>query len=117
MVKEKLNNEDKKMKVTKKEYAFLKQISTSDFANESDWSEADLGVVGDWVGADGKVNKPTDEYNMKVVRGLMSSLEQKNIIELRGTEKGFEGQPITWVNIHPNHCDIENCKLKNIEVA
>ena len=105
------------MKVTKKEYAFLKQISTSDFANESDWSEADLGVVGDWVGADGKVNKPTDEYNMKVVRGLMSSLEQKKVIELRGVEEGHEGQPITWVNVHEDYCDKENFKLKNLEVA
>ena len=105
------------MKVTKKEYAFLKQISTSDFANESDWSEADLGVVGDWVGADGKVNKPTDEYNMKVVRGLMSSLQQKKVIGDLGTEEGFEGQPITWVYVHEDYCDKENFKLKNLEVA
>ena len=104
------------MKVTQKEYDFLKQISTSDFANEG-WADAEDGAVGDWVGADGKVNKPTDDYNMKVVRGLMSSLEQKKVIELRGNEIGFEGQPITWVNVHIDYCDIENCKLINLEVA
>ena len=104
------------MKITQKEYKFLKQISTSDFANEG-WCDADQGGVGDWVGADGKVNKPTDEYNMKVVRGLMSSLEQKKVIELRGVEEGHEGQPITWVNVHEDYCDTENCKLKNIEVV
>ena len=104
------------MKITTKEYKFLKQISTSDFANEG-WCDADQGGVGDWVGADGKVNKPTDEYNMKVVRGLMSSLEQKKVIELRGVEEGHEGQPITWVNVHEDYCDTENYKLKNLEVA
>ena len=105
------------MKITKKEYKFLTQISTSDFANENDWADAGEGVVGDWVGADGKVNLPTDEYNMKVVRGLMSSLEQKKVIELRGTEEGFEGQPITWVNVHQDYIDADNRKLTNIEVA
>ena len=106
----------KTTKVTKKEYEFLKQISTSDFANEG-WGEAEDGVVGDWGGADGKINKPTDQYNMKVVRGLMSSLEQKKVIELRGVEEGHEGQPITWVNVHEDYCDTENYKLKNLEVA
>ena len=54
---------------------------------------------------------------MKVVRGLMSSLEQKKVIELRGTEEGFEGQPITWVNVHQDYIDADNRKLTNIEVA
>jgi hypothetical protein len=104
------------VKVTEKEMEFLKQISTSDFANEG-WCEAEDGAVGDWVGADGKINLPTDQYNMKVVRGLMSSLEQKGVIELRGTESGFEGQPITWVNVSIKFCDTENYCLKNLEVA
>ena len=104
------------MKITTKEYKFLKQISTSDFANEG-WCDADQGGVGDWVGANGKVNKPTDEYNMKVVRGLMSSLEQKKVIELRGVEEGHEGQPITWVNVHEDYCDTENYKLKNLTIS
>ena len=104
------------VKVTKKEMEFLNKISTSDCANEG-WEEAEDGGVGDWVGADGKVNKPTDEYNMKVVRGLMSSLEQKGVVELRGTDIGYEGQPITWVNVHVDYCDTENCKLINIEIS
>ena len=102
--------------VTKKEMEFLKQISTSDFANEG-WCDAEDGAVGDWVGSDGKVNKPTDAYNMKVVRGLMSSLEQKGVIELRGVELGNENQPITWVNVHIDYCDIENEKLTNITLT
>ena len=101
------------MKVTKKEYAFLKQISTSDFANESDWSEADLGVVGVWVGADWKVNKPTDEYNMKVVRGLMSSLQEKKVVELRREVYDEE----TWVCITIDYLDTENEKLKNLTIS
>ena len=104
------------VKVTEKEMEFLKEISTSDFAVEG-WCDAEDGGVGDWVGSDGKVNKPTDAYNMKVVRGLMSSLEQKKVMELRGVEEGFEGQPITWVNVHKDFCDVENEKLINIEVA
>ena len=98
---DKINKGEKKVKVTKKEMEFLNQISTSDFANEG-WCEADMGGVGD--------------YDMKVVRGLMSSLEKKGVIELRGTEKGYYGQPITWVNIHVDYCDIENGKLINIEI-
>ena len=86
------------VKVTEKEMEFLKEISTSDFAVEG-WCDVEDGGVGDWVGSDGKVNLPTDQYNMKVVRGLMSSLEQKGVIELRGTEIGNSGQPITWVNV------------------
>ena len=108
--------ETKMVKITEKEMKFLKQISTSDFANEGG-CEAEDGAVGDWVGADGKINKPTDQYNMKVVRGLMASLKEKGVIELRGTEIGFEGQPITWVNVHKDFCDVENEKLINIEVA
>ncbi len=104
------------VKVTEKEMEFLKQISTSDFACEG-WCDVEDGGVGDWVGSDGKVNLPTDQYNMKVVRGLMSSLEQKGVIELRGTEIGNSGQPITWVNVSVEFCDIDNCCLKNIEVA
>ena len=104
------------MNVTKKEMEFLNQISTSDFANEG-WCDAGDGAVGDWVGADGKVNKPTDAYNMKVDRGLMSSLEQKGLIELRGVELGYENQPITWVNVHIDYCDIENEKLINITLT
>ena len=105
-----------KVQVTKKEMEFLNEISTSDFANEG-WEEAEDGTVGDWVGADGKVTLPTDQYNMKVVRGLMSSLKEKGVIELRGTEVGHEGQPITWVNVSVEFCDIENNCLKNLEVA
>tara|TARA_Y100001938_G_scaffold14676_1_gene18183 strand:+ start:8656 stop:8979 length:324 start_codon:yes stop_codon:yes gene_type:complete len=105
-----------KVKVTKKEMEFLTQISTSDFANEG-WCDAEDGAVGDWVGADTKENLPTDEYNMKVVRGLMSSLEQKGVIEIRDTDRSFDNIPITWVNVSVEFCDIDNACLKNLEVA
>lgn len=105
-------------KVTKKEMNFLIQLSTSDFANEG-WCEAEDGGVGDWVGADGKVNKPTDMYNMKVVRGLMSSLEQKKVIVISQDPeyKGYQGQPIAWVSVHEDYCDAENFKLKGLICA
>ena len=92
------------IKVTEKEMKFLKQISTSDFANEG-WCEAEDGAVGDWVGDWG--------YDMRVVRGLMSSLQEKKIVELRREVYDEE----TWVCIHIDYCDVENEKLINIEVA
>ena len=92
------------IKVTEKEMKFLKQISTSDFANEG-WCEAEDGAIGDWVGDWG--------YDMRMVRGLMSSLQEKKIVELR-KEDYDEG---TWVCINMDYLDVENEKLINIEVA
>ena len=90
------------MKVTKKEYKFLKQISTSDFANEVCWEEES---VGDWVGDWG--------YDMKVVRGLMSSLQEKKVVKL--TREDYDEE--TWVSINMNYLDVKNKKLTNLEVA
>ncbi len=91
------------MKVTKKEYDFLKQISTSDFANES-WCDEECSI-GDWVGDWG--------YDMRMVRGLMSSLQEKKVVELYREVYDEE----TWVSIHKDYLDRENEKLINLEVA
>ena len=91
------------MKVTQKEYNFLKQISTSDFANES-WCDEECSI-GDWVGDWG--------YDMRTVRGLMSSLQEKKVVKLIREDYDEE----TWVCIHSDYLDRENEKLINLEVA
>jgi hypothetical protein len=92
------------MKVTQKEYGFLKQISTSDFANEGWWEDSDR-AIGDWVGDWG--------YDMRVVRGLMSSLQEKKVIGLYREVYDEE----TWVYVKKDYLDYENEKLINLEVA
>ena len=91
------------MKVTQKEYDFLMKVSTSDYANES-WRDEECSI-GDWVGDWG--------YDMRVVRGLMSSLQEKKVVELR-EDYDYEE---TWVSIHRDYLDTENEKLINLEVA
>ena len=92
------------VKITEKEMKFLKQISTSDFSNEG-WNEAEDGAIGDWVGDWG--------YDMRVVRGLMSSLQEKKIVELRKEDY----DDCTWVCINMDYLDVKNEKLINIEVV
>ena len=91
------------MKVTQKEYDFLMKVSTSDYANES-WGDEECSI-GDWVGDWG--------YDMRVVRGLMSSLQEKKVVELYREDYDEE----TWVSIHRDYLDTENEKLINLEVA
>jgi len=97
------NKERQEMKqTTKKEYDFLTQIIYSEFSewvNESGWT-------GDWV--------CSFNYDMKVTRGLMSSLDKKGIIDIGGQEKSFQGPEMTWVSVKPEFLDFENGELKNI---
>ena len=94
------------IRVTKKEYDFLNQVSNSEF---SEWVN-EKGWTGDWVSQ--------HEYDMKVCRGLMSSLEQKNIITVGQPEKSLDGKHMmSWVSIELDYLDFDNYKLKNIEVG
>lgn len=53
-----------KIKITKKEQDFLNKIKASCYSDQEGF--------GDYI--------TSDEYDMKVVRGLMSSLQKKGII-------------------------------------
>ena len=50
---------------------------------------------------------------MRMVRGLMSSLQEKKVVELYREVYDEE----TWVSIHKDYLDRENEKLINLEVA
>jgi len=93
-------------KVTEKEMAFLTQVSKSEFV---EWVDDGEGWIGDWVCC--------TDYDMKVVRGLMSSLEQKKIVIIGDHMKGFQGQDMTWVSIYSSYCDFNNYCLIGLEVV
>jgi hypothetical protein len=91
--------------VTKKEYDFLNQVINSEF---SEWVN-ELHYVGDYVSQ--------HDYDMKTCRGLMSSLEQKNIIIVNEQERSLDRKHMmSWVSVKLDYLDFDNYKLKNIEV-
>ena len=95
------------MKITKKEAIFLNKLIHSEFA---EWSDDGSGWVGDWV--------CSPDYDMKITRGLMSSLEKKGIVVIGDYQKGFKGQDMTWVSVELEYLNFEDFKLKNLkEVA
>ena len=93
------------MKITKKEIEFLNQITKSDY---QDWFICNDGTsgVGDYV------FEPY--YNMKITRGLISSLNKKGVLDIGETHKNDEGQNVLWVSINPEYLDLQNYKLKGV---
>ena len=99
------NKELEMVTITKKEYDFLNQVSNSDFA---EWVN-EMGWVGDYISQ--------RDYDMKSCRGLMSSLEQKNIIAVGKPEKSLDDKfKHTSVSIELDYLDCDKGKLKNITV-
>jgi len=95
------------IQVTTKEYSFLNQVANSCY---SEWIDDSCCSVGDWIA-------PCD-YDMKVVRGIISSLLQKNIISIDERDIEEDGFGHSWVSINKDFIDYENAQLKNIkEVA
>ena len=92
------------VKVTEKENEFLQEIVTSDFSYDG-WGFTDY--ITDY------------DYDMKVVRGLISSLVQKGIIEHLSNSgvTDEKGRYMALVEIAEEYSDIKNHKLINIEVA
>ena len=90
------------MKLTKLEQAFIDQIITSEYA---EWVETDeAGWVGDWV--------VEPYYDMKVVRGLITSLNQKGIIDVGDHQKSFAEKDMVWISIKPKYLDFDNYTIK-----
>jgi hypothetical protein len=99
------DNMNNTITITTKEYDFLNQVSNSEF---SEWVN-EKGSVGDYVSQ--------HDYDMKTCRGLMSSLEQKNIIKVSEPQRSLDGKHMmSWVSIELDYLDFDNYKLKNIEV-
>ena len=99
------DNMNNTITVTKKEYDFLNQVINSEF---SEWVN-ELHYVGDYVSQ--------HDYDMKTCRGLMSSLEQKNIIIVNEQERSLDRKHMmSWVSVKLDYLDFDNYKLKNIEV-
>ncbi len=92
------------VKVTEKEMEFLQEIVTSDFSYDG-WGFTDY--ITDY------------DYDMKVVRGLISSLVQKGIIthEENSGVTDEKGRYMACAEIAEEYSDIKNHKLINIEVA
>ena len=94
----------KNQQVTTKEYNFLNQLADSCY---SEWIDDPCGAVGDWIA-------PCD-YDMKVVRGLISSLLQKDVITIDEVDVEEDGFGHSWVSIKKDFLDYENAELKNIK--
>lgn len=94
-----------KMKLTKKEMSFLVQITNDDYCDWAVFNDGKSGV-GTWA------SEPS--YNMKVVRGLITSLNKKGVLDLGENQKGFDGQVMLWVSINPEYLDFDNYKLKRV---
>ena len=92
------------VKVTQKEYDFLNQIKNSDYSSDGH------GFNDYITGYD---------YDMKIVRGLIPSLIEKGIIRYEENTgiPDYRGVEMPSADIRNNYQDIENHKLKNIEVA
>ena len=87
----------KKINITKSEKEFLNRLASSEYC--------ELEYQGDWVS--------NYDYDMKVVRGLMTSLAKKGIVHIDpDSEIGGNGQPMTWVSIDEDYIDLETFKLK-----
>jgi len=100
------DNMNNTITVTKKEYDFLNQVVNSEF---SEWVN-ELHYVGDYVSQ--------HDYDMKTCRGLMSSLEQKNIIIVNEQERSLDRKHMmSWVSVKLDYLDFDNYKLKNIKVG
>ena len=84
---------DKHITVTKKETEFLTQLADSEYV---EWGFC----VGDWV--------CSPDYDMKITRGLITSLSKKGIIKIGGNRKGFQGQDMIWISINEEYLDTEN---------
>jgi hypothetical protein len=93
-----------KMKLTKKEMNFLIEITNDDYC---DW-----GIYNGTSGVGTWVCEPS--YNMKVTRGLITSLNKKGVLDLGENQKGFDGQDMLWVSINPEYLDFDNYKLKGM---
>jgi len=90
--------------ITDLEKEFLNRLIESEYA---DFVEGEEGWVGDYV--------CKYDYDMKVTRGVMSSLEQKNIIIVGEPEKTLKGDAMmNWVSIKCKYVDYENYSLKNL---
>ena len=95
----------KTLTVTQKEYDFLSDIANSDFSLNND----DGGLL-DLVCED-------TQYDMKVVRGLMGSLKEKNIISKISKEIFEDGSEVIteyWVYVSKVYG--KNGQLTNLEV-
>ena len=89
----------KQVKITKKEHKFLTQISESDYSGDGDG-------FSDYI---------TDlDYDMKVVRGLMSSLIQKGVIYIEDGSYNAKGEPIVWAAVQDAYFDMDEYKLTNL---
>ena len=95
--------------VTKKEMEFLNKVSQDELA---EWVSDEDGWVGTYVSH--------LDFDMKIARGLMSSLQQKGVINIGDSEildGCYNNKPVSWVSIETQFLDCDNYKLINIEVA
>ena len=94
--------DETKTNVTKLEMQFMKDLACSDFSFECcrGGYETDDDMMYD--GIRGYVCS-TEGFNMKVIRGVMSSLEQKGIISIdSGQEEYYCGhsvESVAWVSV------------------
>jgi len=97
-------NEMKNTKTTKKEKQFLLQVSKSCYAEY---------IAGEWSVSDYVCEH---DYNMKEARGLITSLQNKNIIEIDTTQgKCSKGHAMVVVSINPDFIDYNNCTIARAE--
>ena len=96
----------KKITLTKKEIELLHKITKSDYQDWVIYNDGTSGV-GDYISE--------SYYDMKITRGLITSLNKKGVLDLGKSEKGFDGKSMIWVSINPDYLDLPNYKL--IEVA
>jgi|GEM_PF-2325941 hypothetical protein len=89
------------MKLTKLETKFVEQIMESEYADWVDTPEP--GYIGDWVVG--------PDYDMKVVRALITSLDKKKVIDIGEHMNSFEGKDMVWISIKPELLDFENYTL------
>ena len=89
----------KQVKITELELNFLTKLGNSDFTTDGD------GFC-DWVCG--------PDYDMKVVRGVMSSLQQKKVIWIGDVERAGNGQEMTWVDVREEYFDMNEYKLTNL---
>ena len=93
--------------VTNLEMQLLINLQNSEY---TEWLSDKEGWVGDYIA-------PCD-YDMKTVRGVISSLLKKGVINITEHDKSEDGFGYIWVAINTEYLNCETFSLKNIkEVA